>query len=69
MKKIAVVYKSKRGTTKQYAQWIAEETGAELFEADTCNAEDLAGFDAVVFGGWIRGGALQGIEFLKKNMV
>ena len=68
MSKIAIVYQSKRGTTKQYAQWIAEETGAELFEADACNVADLAGYDAVVFGGWIRAGGLQGIEFLKKNI-
>ena len=29
---VAVVYKSKAGSTKRYAQWIAEETGADIFE-------------------------------------
>jgi len=68
MRKIAVVYKSKHGTTKQYAQWIAEETGADLFNADQCKGSDLSDYDTIVFGGWIRAGGVQGIEFLRKNM-
>lgn len=31
MNKIVVVYKSKYGTSKRYAKWIAEETRADLF--------------------------------------
>lgn len=68
MRKIAVVYKSKRGTTKQYAEWIAEETGADLFDADSCTGADVSDYDTIVFGGWLRAGGLQGIEFLRKNM-
>jgi len=68
MRKIAVVYKSKHGSTKQYAQWIAEETGADLFDADTCKGSDVSDYDTIVFGGCIHGGGIQGIDFLKKNM-
>ena len=68
MAKIAIVYKSKKGSTKQYAEWIAEETGADLFDASACKGKDLAGYDTIVFGGWIRAGGIQGIEFLRKNM-
>ena len=68
MRKIAVVYKSKHGSTKKYAEWIAEETGADLFDADQCKGADLSEYDTIVFGGWIRAGGLQGIEFLRKNM-
>ena len=67
MRKIAIVYKSKHGTTKQYAQWIAEETGADLFNVDECTSADLSDYDTIVFGGYIRGGGLQGIEFMRKN--
>lgn len=67
MRKIAIVYKSKRGSTKTYAEWIAEEVGADLFEVDNCKASDLSDYDTIVFGGYIRGGGLQGIEFLRKN--
>ncbi len=67
MAKIAVIYKSKRGSTKQYAEWIAEETGADLFDAESCQAADLAGYDTIVFGGWVRAGGIQGLEFVRKN--
>lgn len=30
---IIVIYKSKYGSTKRYAQWIAEETKADFFES------------------------------------
>lgn len=68
MRKIAVVYKSKHGSTKQYAEWIAEEVGADLFNADTCKGSDMSDYDTIVFGGCIHAGGLQGIEFLRKNM-
>lgn len=67
MGKIAVVYQSKNGSTAQYAKWIAEETGADLFTVDSCKVSDLADYDTIVYGGWIRVGGVQGIEFLKKN--
>ena len=68
MRRIAVVYKSKHGTTKQYAEWIAEETGADLFNVDQCKGSDLSDYDTIVFGGCIHAGGIQGIEFLRKNM-
>lgn len=68
MRRIAVVYKSKYGSTKKYAEWIAEETGADLFNVDTCKGSDLSDYDTIVFGGCIHAGGLQGIEFLRKNM-
>ena len=68
MRKIAVVYKSKHGSTKQYAEWIAEEVGADLFNADHCKGSDLSDYDTIVFGGCIHAGGIQGIDFLRKNM-
>lgn len=67
MGKIAIIYKSKHGTTKQYAQWISEETGADIFDVDNCKVEELMDYDTIVFGGYIRAGGLQGIDFLQKN--
>lgn len=68
MNKIAVVYEGKYGTTRQYAQWIAEETGAEMFSADRCKAADVADCDTIIFGGAIHAGGILGINFLKKNI-
>ncbi len=67
MGKIAVVYKSKHGATRQYAQWIAEETGADLFNVEQCKGKELAGYETVVYGGGIHAGGIMGIDFLSKN--
>lgn len=56
MRKIAVVYKSCHGSTKQYAEWIAEETGADLFNVDDCTGSDMSDYDTIVFGGCIHAG-------------
>lgn len=59
-----IIYKSKYGSTKQYAEWLHDETGFELYEVKQCPA-DLSQYDVVVIGsnvhagkvslaGWIR---------------
>lgn len=67
MSKIAVIYAGKYGTTQRYAGWIAEEIGADLFEAEKCRAADVMDYDTIVFGGAIHAGGILGIKFLKKN--
>jgi len=67
MKKTALIYHSKHGSTEKYAKWIAEETGADLFKDGEVKAADLAGYDRIIYGGAIHSGGIMGIEFLKKN--
>lgn len=67
MSDIAVVYTSKYGSAKQYAQWICEETGADIFEAASCKTSELEKYSVVVYGGGVHAGGIEGIEFLKKN--
>jgi menaquinone-dependent protoporphyrinogen IX oxidase len=67
MGKIAVLYKSKYGTTRQYAEWIAEETGGTLFALPKVRVSDLEGYDTIVIGGGIYAGSIQGMKFLTKN--
>lgn len=66
--RIAVVYTSNYGSAKQYAQWISEETGAEVFESSKCKAKELENFDTIIVGGGILAGSIEGIGFLKKNI-
>ena len=47
VRKIAVIYKSKYGTTKRYAEWIAHELDAHLFEASAIKPEVLSSYDIV----------------------
>jgi len=67
MNNIAVIYKSKHGTTKQYAQWIAEELGASLFEASSIKHSQVAVYDTVIYGGGLYAGGIDGIKLVTKN--
>ena len=66
--KAVVLYRSKYGSTKQYALWIAEELGADIFPADTFSAEQFFTYDTVIFGAPIFGGAILGIAAVADNM-
>lgn len=60
MKKSIVIYTSKRGSTKQYAEWIAEDLGCEALPLSDALKQgvDLAEYGCVIYGGWIRGSGI-----------
>ena len=62
-----VLYKSKYGSTKQYAEWIANDTGADIFSMDEFSLEKLAAYDTVIVGGYLHIGKIVGAEFLTAN--
>lgn len=76
--KTIVIYHSQTGFTKQYAQWIAEATGAdclELSEAKKKNLSDknidangFAAYDAIVYGGWACAGSISKLGWFKSNI-
>ena len=70
MKRAIVIYTSRRGSTRQYAEWIAEDLGCEaltLAEAtDKNRAIDLYDYDCIVYGGWIRGSGIVDFDRLGK---
>lgn len=67
MNNIAIIYKSKYGTTKQYAEWIAEALDAKLMEASSVSPAQLESFDAVIYGGGLYAGGISGIKLITKN--
>jgi menaquinone-dependent protoporphyrinogen IX oxidase len=64
---ILVLYHTKYGSTKQYAQWIAQDLGAELSPVLAYDPQKLASVDTVIFGASIRMGKLQQADFLRKH--
>ncbi len=58
MKKYIVIYTSKRGSTKQYAEWIAEDLGCGALPLSDAKGLDLHDYDCVIYGGWIRGSGI-----------
>ncbi|MCR2044853.1 flavodoxin domain-containing protein [Anaerosalibacter massiliensis] len=67
MNKIVVVYKSKYGSTKKYAQWIAEESKADLFEHSQVDIKKLMEYDTIVYGGGLYVSGIAGISVITKN--
>jgi len=66
--KAIVVYKTKYGSTRAYAEWIAEKLGCEAVEAKKVNAEKLAEFDTIVYGGGLYAEVINGVSLITKNM-
>ena len=60
MSKAIVIYTSKRGSTKQYAEWIAEDLGCEALPLADPRVKDLNLYEysCIIYGGWIRGSGI-----------
>ncbi len=57
-----VVYQSSTGFTKQYADWIAQELHTEAVELKQAGRMDLSQYDRVIFGGWVMGNTIVGLD-------
>lgn len=65
--KVLVIYKSKYGSTKRYAEWIAKEVKGDLIESSKVKVEDLGKYDTIVFGGFLYAGSIKGIKVITEN--
>jgi len=61
-----VIYKSKYGSTRKYAEWISESTGYECVDAGKVNVNDLTAYDTIIFGGGLYASGIAGLSILKK---
>ena len=70
--KAIVIYSSKRGSTKQYAEWIAEELNktceCDLVPFKESKGYNLYEYDLIVYGGWIRGSGIVDFDVLSKRL-
>ncbi len=66
--KAIVIYKSKYGSTKAYAQWIAEELNCEAVDAKTVKADDLSQYDTIIYGGGLYAEVINGVTLITKNL-
>ncbi len=65
--KSVVVYKSKYGSTKKYAEWIAGELKCEAFDAKNITADNLAEYDTIIYGGGLYAEVINGVTLITKN--
>lgn len=56
--KAVVLYTSKRGSTREYAEWIAEDLGCECCNLKDFDKATLSEYDLIVYGSWLRGSGI-----------
>lgn len=66
--KIVVIYKSKTGYTRKYAEWISEALSADIFEAGKVDVHMLTQYDAIVYGGSLYVSGIVGVKLITENM-
>ena len=57
-----ILYTSKTGNTKKYAEDIAQAVNGDVFPLQKYKWKDVGDYDSIVFGGWVMGGKIQGID-------
>jgi len=68
MSKGIILYQSKYGSAKKYAQWLEQEIGYVLMETKKAELHQLSDFDVIVLGGGVYASGIAGLQFLKKNI-
>jgi len=63
-----VIYKTKYGSTKTYAEWIAEELGCSAIDAKKVKIDDLLQYDTIVYGGGLYAEIINGVTLITKNI-
>ena len=63
-----VIYKSKYGSTKAYAEWIAEELKCEAVNARGIKIDDLLKYDTIIYGGGLYAEVIAGVSLITKNL-
>ena len=62
-----VIYKTKYGSAKQYAQWLAEELKADLFENSKFSPSMFKDYENIIYGGSLYAVGILGISLIKNN--
>ena len=66
MNKTVVVYKSKYGSTKKYAEWIASALNADIFEVSKIGVEDIGKYSTIIYGGGLYASGILGVSTITK---
>ncbi|MBD5141654.1 MAG: hypothetical protein HDT25_09630 [Ruminococcus sp.] len=68
MKTIAIVYSSKYGHTKKYADWLKEDVDADAIDIGKFNITQMLAYKLVIFACGVYGDKLSIMDFVKKNI-
>lgn len=68
MKKGIIIYKSKYGATKKYAEWLQEMTSFYCIEISKALVNEVSQYETIILCGGIYASGIAGVSFLKKNI-
>jgi menaquinone-dependent protoporphyrinogen IX oxidase len=67
MAKVLVMYFSKYGSTKKYAEWIASELNGDIFDIKNIKQNILENYNTIILGTALYAGKLEGLEIIINN--
>jgi menaquinone-dependent protoporphyrinogen IX oxidase len=56
--RVLIVYQTKYGSTRQYAEWLHKDILSDLVRADKADKTEFSRYDVIVFGSYIRMGQI-----------
>ncbi len=62
----AIIYKSKTGFTKTYAEWIQQELSCDIFNFKGFSKAELEKYDTVIFGSRVHAGIVDDLKKFKE---
>ena len=65
--KTAIIYRSLRGTTKQYAEWLHEAIDSDIFNISHVSPDTFKSYDNIIFCSCVYMGTIAAAGFIKKN--
>lgn len=68
MSKGIILYQSKYGATKKYAEWLKALTEFDMAETRKADIKKVQEYDIIILGGGIYASGIAGLSFLKKNI-
>lgn len=67
MAKVLVMYFSKYGSTKKYAEWIASELNGDVYNIKNIKQDILENYDTIILGSGLYAGKIEGINIIINN--
>lgn len=70
---ILIIYSSKYGTTKTYANWIAESLNSSIYDIKDIKNIDISRYKTIIYGSGLYAGGIAGNNFINnlkdKNII
>ena len=66
--RVVVIYKSKTGFTKKYAEWISEVLSADIFDVSKADIDVVKAYDTVIYGGSLYAVGIIGVRYITQNL-